>query len=214
MTTEPINLDIFSDPVCPWCLIAEAELDKALASRPDHPFQMAWHPFRLNPNFPREGMDRAEYMRTKFGDHAEEMARQVVLHAAQLGLEIAPVKRQPDTTDAHRLIHWAGIEVVQARVMKGLLRAHWQESRDIGDVATLADIADKAGMDAEMVRRLLATDADLDTINTRESHARERGISAVPTFIIGDQHVVSGSQPAELWQNVIDEVSDQSRQAG
>lgn len=205
--SEPVNLDIFADPVCPWCLIGVAELDKALAERPDHPFRLAWHPFRLNPQFPHEGMDRGDYLRAKFGDRATEVMKPVAERAAALGLDLKPVARQPDTTDAHRLMHWAGIEDAQTRVMQGLLRAHWLEGRDIGDPDTLADIAAEAGMERDMVARLLDSDADLDTVATREAHARERGINAVPTYIIADQHAVSGAQPAELWQNVIDELS-------
>lgn len=201
------TLDIFADPVCPWCLIGKVELDRALESRPNHPFQIAWHPFRLNPQFPRGGMDRGDYLRQKFGDGAEQMMQPVAERAAALGLKLGPVARQPDTTDAHRLMHWAGIEAAQSRVMAGLLRAHWQDSRDIGDAEVLADIAAGAGMDREVTARLLASDADLDTINTRESHARERGINSVPTFIVADRHAVSGAQPAALWQRVIDELT-------
>ncbi|TRW96720.1 DsbA family oxidoreductase [Paracoccus sp. M683] len=212
--TETVNLDIFADPVCPWCLIGKAELDRALESRPDHRFRLAWHPFRLNPQFPREGMDRGEYLRAKFGDRAESVMAPVAERAAQLGLKLAPVARQPDTTDAHRLMHWAGIEGAQTRVMSGLLRAHWQESRDIGDAGTLTEIAAKAGLDPQMIARLLASDADLDSIAAREMHARERGINSVPTFIIADRHAVSGAQPATLWQQVIDELATGNAAAG
>ena len=208
MTTQPVTLDIFADPVCPWCLIGKAELDRALESRPDHPFELIWHPFRLNPQFPREGMDRGDYLRAKFGDRAAEVMGPVAERAAKLGLDLAPVLRQPDTTDAHRLMHWAGIEGAQSRVMSGLLKAHWQESRDIGDAEVLAEIGAKAGLDRTLLARLLASDADRDSINTRELHARERGINSVPTFIIADRHAVSGAQPAALWQKVIDELSE------
>lgn len=211
--TDPVNLDIFADPVCPWCLIGVAELDQALAARPDHPFRIAWHPFRLNPHFPPEGMDRGDYLRAKFGDRAEEVMKPVAERAAALGLELKPVSRQPDTTDAHRLMHWAGIEGAQTAVMQGLLRAHWLEGRNIGDRATLAQIAADAGMDRDAVARLLDSDADLDTITTREAHARERGINAVPTYIIADRHAVSGAQPARLWQDVISELGQQPSEA-
>lgn len=207
MTNQPVTLDIFADPVCPWCLIGKAELDRALESRANHPFQIAWHPFRLNPLFPKGGMDRGDYLRAKFGDRAEDSMKPVAERAAALGLKLVPVTRQPDTTDAHRLMHWAGIEGAQTRVMSGLLSAHWLEGRNIGDAETLAQIGAKAGMDADMIARLLASDADLDSINTRELHARERGINSVPTFIIADRHAVSGAQPAHLWQNVIDELT-------
>lgn len=205
-----IRLDIFSDPICPWCLIGKTELDRALESRPDHPFVISWHPFRLNPTMPREGMDRAEYLRAKFGDQADEVMRAVHQRAAQLGLRLNVSDREPDTTDAHRLLHWAGLEGAQTRVKSGLLRAYWQEARDIGDPEVLADIAAAAGMDRAVTARLLASDADRDEIERRDQHARERGITAVPTFIVADRHAVSGAQPAALWQNVIDELTGRS----
>ena len=201
------RLDIFADPVCPWCLIGKTELDRALDSRPDHPFAITWHPFRLNPTMPREGMDRVAYLRAKLGDQAEAAGRALAERAAQLGLALNPSPREPDTTDAHRLMHWAGLEDAQDRVMEGLLRAHWLEGRDIGDPAVLTDIAAAAGMDGPVTARLLASDADRDEVARREAHARQRGISAVPTFIVADTHAVSGAQPAALWQQVIDDLT-------
>lgn len=205
-----IPLDIFADPVCPWCLIGKAELDRALESRPNHPFRIAWHPFRLNPAMPRGGTDRIAHLHAKLGERAEEASRAVAQRAALLGLALNPSPVEPDTTDAHRLMHWAGLEGAQSRVMAGLLRAHWQEARDIGDAAELARIAGAAGMDAALVARLLAGDADRAEIALREQHARDRGIGSVPTFIVADQHVVSGAQPASLWQQVIDELAGTS----
>ncbi|WCR09903.1 DsbA family oxidoreductase [Paracoccus stylophorae] len=207
-----IALDIFSDPVCPWCLIGKLELDRALESRPDHPFRIVWHPFRLNPQMPPEGMDRLEYLRLKPG--AAEAARAVVDRAAAMGLDLHLPARQPDTTDAHRLMHWAGLEGAQSRVMSGLLRAHWQEARDIGDSAELAAIAGQAGLDAAMIAHLLEGDADRDEIARREEHARKRGIQSVPTFIVADTHAVNGAQPASLWQQVIDEIAGTAGAAG
>ena len=200
-----IRLDIFSDPVCPWCLIGKLELDRALESRPDHPMQIVWHPFRLNPQMPKGGMDRLDYLKMKPG--AADAARALAERAATMGLQLSPPTRQPDTTDAHRLMHWAGLEGAQSRVMSGLLRAHWQEARDISDPGELAKIGGAAGLDPAMIARLLEGDADRDEVETRELHARQRGINSVPTFIIADQHAVSGAQPASMWQNVIDELA-------
>lgn len=202
-----VSLDIFADPVCPWCLIARVELDRALESRPDHPFQLVWHPFRLNPQLPPGGADRAQHLRAKLGAGAEQALQAVAERAAALGLALNPSPREPNTLDAHRLLHWAGLEGAQTRVMSGLLRAHWQEARDIGEAGELARIAAAAGMDGALVARLLSSDADRADVQSREQHARERGISAVPTFIVADRHVVSGAQPAALWQQVIDELA-------
>ena len=205
-----IPLDIFADPVCPWCLIGKAELDRALESRPGHPFAITWHPFRLNPQMPREGMDRIDYLKAKLGPRAEEASRAVAERAAALGLTLNPSPREPDTTDAHRLLHWAGLEGAQSRVMSGLLRAHWQEARDIGDPAELARIGGAAGLDAAMLAMLLAGDADRDEVTRREAHARQRGVASVPTFIVANRHAIAGAQPAALWRQVIDELSSAS----
>ena len=205
-----LSLDIFADPVCPWCLIGKHRLDRALAARPGHPFARVWQPFELNPTMPREGMSRADYLQAKFGqDGAVRMLGQLIEVAADEGLEFDPLRvtRQPNTRDAHRLLHWAGIEERQEPVMEALLTTHWQLGGDISDPATLARIAAGAGMDGDLVRRLLASEADHDTIADKEDHARQRGMTAVPTFIIGNTHVVSGAQPTDLWLKVIDELS-------
>lgn len=206
-----VSLDIFADPVCPWCLIAKAELDRALESRPDHGLQLVWRPFRLNPDMPPGGIPRERYLAAKFGDaagiaaaHAPLLAR---AKALGLTLNLDAMTVEPDTTDAHRLLHWAAIEGAQTRVMSGLLAAHWREGGDIGDPAVLEQIAMAAGMDGPMTRRLLASDADRDTVLAADAHARERGIRAVPTFVFANTHVVPGAQPAALWVQVIDELA-------
>ncbi|MGD9918398.1 MAG: DsbA family oxidoreductase [Paenirhodobacter sp.] len=206
-----IPLDIFADPVCPWCYIGKARLDRALEARPGHPFVIAWHPFELNPTLPAGGMARDAYLTAKFGVEAAKYHIPVLEAAKDAGvtMDLAAITRMPNTRDAHRLLHWAGIEGRQTPVMSALMRAYWREGRDIGDPAVLTEIAVQMGMEGEMVARLLATDADLDTIAAREAHARERGIDAVPAFVIGNSHLVTGAQPTSLWLQVIDELSGQ-----
>lgn len=205
-----VTLDIFSDPVCPWCYIGKAHLDRALSQRPDHPFVIAWHPFQLNPDMPREGRDRAAYLEEKFGgrDKAIAIYARVEQAAAEAGVEIdfAAMKRMPNTLDAHRLIHWAGIEGRQTAVKSALMRAFFREGRDIGDPATLTAIAAAAGMDEAVTARLLASDADRDDILARDLDARRKGVNAVPTFLVARQYVVQGAQPPEVWTKVIDEL--------
>lgn len=205
-----ITLDIFADPVCPWCFIGKARLDRALEQRPGHPFVRAWQPFELNPTMPAEGMSRAAYLQAKFGqDGAAKLHVQLLEIAEAEGFDFHPerVTHQPNTRDAHRLLYWAGIEQAQEAVMEGLLAAHWQEGRNIGDHATLGAIASAAGMDRSLVQRLLASDADRDTIIAKEQYAREHGITGVPSVIVANAHLVSGAQPTELWLQVIDELS-------
>ncbi|RFP89113.1 DsbA family oxidoreductase [Rhodobacteraceae bacterium 63075] len=208
-----IKLDILSDPICPWCYIGKAQLDRALEQRPDHPFVVEWHPFQLNPDMPAEGMDRRAYLEAKFGgkEDALEAYKPVVEHAAKAGLEIEfdKIEKTPNTLDAHRLIHWAGIEGKQTPVVSALFRAYFKEGRDIGAAEVLADIADSAGLDAAAILKLLNSDADAQAIAERDTHSREMGVTSVPTFIVASQHAVPGAQPPELWLKVIDEIMEQ-----
>ncbi len=207
-----VKLDIISDPVCPWCYIGKAQLDRALAAAPDHPFEVEWHPFQLNPDMPAEGMDRRDYLRAKFG--GEEGAAEVytkvaeAAEAAGLSLDLGAIRRQPNTLDAHRLIHWAGIEGRQTAAVSALFAAHFKEGRDIGDREVLADIADQIGMDAAVVHRLLDSSADVEETRARDKAAREMGVTGVPTFIVAGKHAVPGAQPAELWTRVIEELAE------
>lgn len=206
-----VKLDILSDPVCPWCLIGKANLDRALIDRPDHPFEIEWHPFQLNPDMPPEGVDRHAYLEAKFGgrDGILEAYAPIVEAADAMGLEIAwdRITRTPNTLDAHRLIHWAGLDGRQQAAVSALFDEYFRRGADIGDHGVLVSIAERIEMDGEMVSRLLSSDADRDDILTRDAHARTRGVTGVPTFIIGNTHAVPGAQPPELWAQVLDELA-------
>ena len=194
MPAAAIKLDIMSDPICPWCYIGKTYLDRALEQNSDHPFQIEWHPFQLNPDMPPEGMDRRAYLEAKFGgkDGAVKAYAPVVEHAQKAGLKIdfEAMKRTPNTLNAHRLIHWAGIEGRQTAAVSSLFKAYFVEGRDIGDIDTLSDIADGIELDAAVIRRKM-------------------GITSVPTFIVAGKHAVPGAQPPELWSKVIAELNEQ-----
>ena len=210
---EAIKLDIMSDPICPWCYIGKAHLDRALQDHPNHPFAIEWHPFQLNTEMPREGMDRRAYLEGKFGgkEGAVRAYAPVVEHAEKAGLNInfEAMQRTPNTLDAHRLIHWAGIEGRQTAAVSALFKAYFVEARDIGDAEVLADIADSIEMDAAVVTRLLKSDVDAQDIRDRDAHSRKMGVNSVPTFIIANDHAVPGAQPPELWAQVIADLTKQ-----
>ena len=205
-----VRLDIFSDPVCPWCYIGKGLLDRALEGKPEHPFTVEWHPFQLNPDMPPEGVARAPYLEAKFGgpDRAAQIYARVAEAArlAGLGIDFDAMTRVPNTLDAHRLIHWAGLEGRQGAMVSRLFRAYFREGRDIGDATTLAALAGDVGMDPAVAARLLASDADREDLRARDAHARSRGVSAVPTYVIANQYALSGAQPVALWTQVIDEI--------
>lgn len=204
------RLDIFIDPVCPWCLVGKAHLDNALARHPDHPFTILWHPFQLNPTLPANGVDSRPFMETVFGGAAQLNAAQDKLRdvARGAGIDLNPdiPQRLPNTLNAHRLMHWAAIEGVQNAVVTALFNAYWHLGADIGDSAVLAQIAAGAGMDPAATLRLLQSDADRDDILARDADARRKGVTSVPTYLIAQSYVVSGAQPPEVWTNIITEL--------
>ncbi|MGJ8583085.1 MAG: DsbA family oxidoreductase [Marinosulfonomonas sp.] len=208
-----IKLDILSDPVCPWCYLGKTALDRALEANANHPFEIEWHPFQLNPDMPAEGIDRRTYIEMKFGDTDAilKVHEPMIERAEALGLplNLSAIKRTPNTLNAHRLIHWAGLEGRQTAAVSSLFKAYFQQGRDIGQTDVLLDIAEQIEMDREMTRRLLESDADADNIRARDANARAKGVNGVPTFIVANQHAISGAQSVELWQQVIKDLSEQ-----
>jgi len=208
------KLDVISDPICPWCYIGKTHLDRALAERPDHGFVIEWHPFQLNPTMPPEGMDRRAYLETKFGgpEGATRAYAPVVQSAAKAGLSINfdGIKTTPNTIDAHRLIYWAGLKGCQTEVVDRLFDAYFVAGKNIGDHAILADIAEASGLDRAEVMDNLDSDHVLAETRARDSHVRKLGVSSVPTFIVLNQHVVSGAQPPETWVSIIDQIAAQT----
>ena len=214
MTTQPIKLDIMSDPICPWCFIGKAYLDKALSAHPNHPFLIEWHPFQLNPDMPANGMGRREYLEGKFGGkEAAGRAYAPVVESAKtagVAIDFEGMQRTPNTINAHRLIHWAGIEGRQTAAVSALFKAYFTDAHDIGDPDVLIDIAKSVEMNGDVVKRLLDSDEDLKLIQDRDKHSRKMGINSVPTFIIANQHAVPGAQPPELWAQVIADLAAQA----
>ncbi len=206
-----IPLDIYSDPICPWCYIGKAKLDAALEIRPDHPFAITWQPFMLNPEMPAEGMDRREYLEAKFGDQQKVVQAylpvQRAAEGAGLPMDLSRIARTPSTLNAHRLIHWAGLEGRQSAVVSALFRAYFNEGRDIGDPTTLADLAESAGMDRALVETLLAGENDMAEIRARDAAIRERGLRGVPGFILDGQYVITGAQEPAFWLRVLDDLA-------
>ena len=206
------KIDIISDPICPWCYIGKTRLDRALELNPTHNFIIEWHPFQLNPTMPKDGMDRREYLEAKFGGQKEaiEVYSNIDKTATETGLSLnfGGIKRTPNTIDAHRLIHWAGIEGRQNSIIDRLFKAYFQEGRDISEHSVLTRIASAAGMDQDVVRSLLKSDADKEDIKARDTDARKRGIQGVPAFVLANEYVIQGAQTIDIWDNIIKEIQE------
>ena len=207
-----MKLDIFSDPICPWCYIGKSYLDRALEKVGNHPFSIQWHAFQLNPEMPRAGVDRKKYLETKFGSRnlAVKAYTPVLKHAnlAGLNLKLEDIAKTPNTLSSHRLILWAWQEGVQNAIVSALFKAYFVEGRDIGDHAVLVDISHNAGISGDLVSRLLTGKNDLEKVIELDKAARKMGINSAPTFILNGQHVITGAQNVEFWSNLINEVKE------
>ena len=182
-----------------------------MALVPDVPVEVHWRPFFLNPWVPREGISREEYLTTKFGspEAYKGIAGRVVAAANEEGLVYRPelVKRQPNTIDCHRLIHWAEAQGKAAEMKQRLMELYFRDGGDLTDIDVLVQAAADVGVDAEEVRSRLATDEDVALVSARAQEASDKGISGVPTFVFAQKYAVSGAQPAEQLARAIREVS-------
>jgi predicted DsbA family dithiol-disulfide isomerase len=204
----PLTIDVVSDVVCPWCFIGKRRLEKALALRPDIATEVRWLPFFLNPWVPREGISREQYLVTKFGsvERYAHGSERLTAAGREEGIPFAfdKMTRQPNTLDSHRLIRWARIENDASRMKEALMRAYFIEVRDLSDPEVLVAIAGECGMDTEVVRRLLASDADVAEVEASAQSATDAGISGVPCFIFGGALAVSGAQAPEHLASAMD----------
>lgn len=211
MTIRPLQIDIVSDVVCPWCYIGKRRIEDALALVPDVPVNVQWRPFFLNPWVPREGISRDEYLTTKFGsvEAYKGIAGRVIAAAEGEGLTYRPelVKRQPNTVDCHRLIHWAEASGQSAAMKQRLMELYFRDGGDLTDVDVLVQAAADCGLDADQTRQRLATDEDVERISAQAQEAADKGISGVPTFVFAQKYAVSGAQPADQLARAIRQVS-------
>ena len=211
---KPLTLDIVSDVVCPWCYIGKHRIESALALVTDVPVEVRWLPFFLNPWVTREGISRDEYLTTKFGsvEAYGKIASRVVEAASEEGLVYRPdqVKRQPNTLDCHRLIHWAARDPSgdkAAAVKQRLMELYFRDGGDLTDSEVLVRAAADCGMDAATVRQRLATDEDVDVVSSQAQEAADKGIGGVPTYVFAGKYAVSGAQPPEQLARAIRQVS-------
>lgn len=212
MTT--IRIDVVSDVVCPWCYLGKARLELAIAEVQDEiSVEVYWRPYQLNPDYPPEGVDHQKVLAEKLGG-ADNLAR-IHQNLETLGREVgiaydfAAIKVGPNTLDAHRLIHWAGIEDIslQDRVVTALFKANFEQGRNLGDRTVLTEIAAQAGMDAKMVSALLASNADADTVKDEVEAARGMGVTGVPFFIVDGKYGIGGAQTPDVLADALRQIA-------
>lgn len=204
-----LTIDVISDVICPWCFIGKRRLEKALNGRPA---SVRWHPFELNPDMPREGIERKAYRIKKFGSWERSQELDADVAAAGQGEGIAfnfdRQSRTPNTLDAHRVIWIAGERGVQDAVVEALFQAYFTDGHDLSDRGTLAGVAAGAGLDRAEIDELLASDKGLDVIRAAEEQARRLGVSGVPFFVVNGRVALSGAQPPELFRQAFEQAGE------
>ncbi len=203
--SEPLLIDVVSDVVCPWCYLGKRRLDAALAQGGGA--EVRWRPYQLDPTIPAGGLERKAYMRAKFRDEAriaDAHARLTALGAeAGIAFDFEAIARSPNTLDAHRLIRFATQAGKADEVVERLFAAYFEQGRDIGDRAVLAEIGAAAGLDDVAAR--LAADEGADEVRAEIDSARRMGVEGVPFFVFAEKFAVSGAQSAEVLRQAMAE---------
>lgn len=204
-----MRIDIWSDIVCPFCVIGKRHLELALENF-EHAddVELAWHSFELDPTIEREpSRTLVEAIATKFGISAEQSAasqRDIAARAAAVGLEFNwQDARFGNTFDAHRLAHLAAAHGLGDEAQQRLMRAYFTEGASIGDIDVLQRLGEEIGLPADDVRRVLTSDAYAQEVRADEAAAGQIGISGVPFFVLDGKLGVSGAQPVETFERAL-----------
>ena len=207
--TKQLKIDFVSDVSCPWCVVGLGGLEQALASLAGEvEAEIRFQPFELDANAPRGGANKVETLMRKYGSTREQIAanREAIRQrAAQVGFRMAQDddSRVHNTFDAHRLLHWAGLEGRQAALKHGLFEAYFTHGCDISDHEVLVQAATGAGLDPQAAGEVLASGRYADDVRRAEEKWRQAGISSVPAVIVNDRYLISGGQPAEHFEQAL-----------
>jgi predicted DsbA family dithiol-disulfide isomerase len=211
---DKLPIAIVSDIACPWCFIGKARLETALARQGlTDRVQITWLPYELNPDMPEEGMDRTQYLDAKFGPGKR---REIELRLSEAALESgvtfnwAKVTKSVNTRMAHMLVAAAATVQRGSEMKAALLKAYWQDGRDVGDLETLVQIAVEQGFEAQAARDELANGELRETVIGLEDHARKVGVTGVPFFIVDGRLAVSGAQTPDVWAEVFAKVRQEA----
>jgi predicted DsbA family dithiol-disulfide isomerase len=208
-------IDIVSDLICPWCFIGKRRLDSVLATPVGDGVIPRWRPFQLYPHMPAEGMERATFMKARFGEGAANRGTPTAIldEAKAVGIELRydKVKKVPNTLNGHRLVDWIGPGPAQHALMDTLFRYYFLEGRDLGEVDTLADAAASVGADRGDALAMLRGDGGVDEVQALVQDAYKAGVTGVPCFVLPTGYAIPGAQPPEVLVRVIERARELER---
>lgn len=207
-----LTIAVTSDFICPWCLVAETRLNQAIAQLdPEIQIQRVWYPFELNPEMPEMGIDRKTYRSHKFGswEYSQQLDAKTIQATQDDGIEFRYdlIKVTPNTLKAHRLTWFAGQQDKATAMAERILKAYFTEGRNIAEIDVLANLAAEVGIDAEIAKAFLLSEAGVKEARDLEHQAISQGIRGVPHIRIG-QSVISGGQPTEVFLNALQKAAN------
>lgn len=215
----PMKIDFVSDVACPWCAVGLASLQQALSQAADA-VQATLHfqPFELNPDMPPGGEDINEHLMRKYGGAPEQFERNraaIAERGAAVGFAFNPAGRGRiyNTLNAHRLLHWAGLQgtAPQLALKRALLEAYHGRGEAVEQDGVLLAAVQTAGLDVARAQAILASDEYAAEVRAAERLYQQAGISSVPAVIINDRHLISGGQPPEVFENALRQIAAESQ---
>ncbi len=214
MTTS-LQIDFVSDVACPWCAVGLGALEQALTHvQGDISAELHFQPFELNPHMGPEGQDVGEHLSEKYGSTPEQQAQireTIRQRGAEVGFTFKPEGRGRiwNTFDAHRLLHWAGLQGAdkQHALKKELLNAYHGRAENVSDAEVLAQACASVGLDAAQARAILAGDDYADAVRSNEMQWQQAGIRSVPAIVINRQYLISGGQPAAVFEEALRKIA-------
>ncbi len=210
----PLRIDFVSDVACPWCVVGLRSLMKALEAVGDKvEAEIHFQPFELNPDMAPEGENTTEHVQKKYGSDPERSAaaRQAIRDSgAALGFifNYGPQSRIWNTFDAHRLLHWAGLEGKQLEMKEALFKANFTDQLSTSDHEVLVNAAKEAGLDVRRARQVLVSGEFGNEVRSDEMLWRNRGINAVPSVIFNQRWMIQGGQPPQMFEQAIRQIVD------
>jgi predicted DsbA family dithiol-disulfide isomerase len=207
---QPLTIDFVSDIACPWCAIGLASLQLALQRVADEvDATIIVHPFELNPQMGAGGEDIVDYLGKKYGrtrEQIEETQAMIRERGASVGFAFGPRTRTYNTFDAHRLLHWAGLEGKQLPLKLALLHAYHADGKNPGDHDVLVETAQSVGLDGGEARAVLQDGRYADEVRAEEREYQALGIQSVPSIIFNGRYLVTGGQPVDAFEQAIRQI--------
>ena len=213
--SNTVRIDVVSDVVCPWCYIGKRRIEKAIEDTQSSDnvqvknVEIVFHPFQLDPNIPKEGIDFQTYMKNRFGSNFVEKFHQVeqVAQTEGLDFDFSNLPKAINTFTLHRILTVALQDGIQSEVKESLMKAYFVDRQDLTQETILIEIMKNCGWSAEKTLEIIHSDIATDEVKEEMNYYRQLGVTGVPFFIFNQKYAVSGAQPADVFAEIIEKVS-------